>query len=186
MDLGFFESLDIALGAFLVLLGVLAGWFANTTTQRVLWTIGLVVAGVIAVVATTEARKQTRIAILGGDHFYAVSFLYGPGMDPKGQFPLAISNFKAEPIYDATFVITKEGDFFQNGIVVSVGTLFPTDILRRLPTQLPLGSYILDLHSKAGGAFFEKLTLSQAADGNFHQSYYVRRIGGGERLIDVR
>jgi hypothetical protein len=31
-------------------------------------------------------------------------------------------------------------DFSQNGSVVSVGTFFPKDILRRLTTQLPVAS----------------------------------------------
>ena len=184
MTLGLFDSLDIAIAGFLVLLGVMACWFATTTLQRAIWTFGLVIAGVVAVFAANEARKQMLLAILGGDQFFAVSFLYGPGTDPAGKFPLAISNLGDLPIYDAYFVITKDGDFFQNGTVVSVGTLYPHDILRRLPTELPIGSYIVDLHSKADGAFFEKLRLS-ADGGNFHQSYYVRRVGSDKRLIDV-
>jgi hypothetical protein len=69
---------------------------------------------------------------LGGDQFFAVSVLYGPGMDPKGKFPLAVSNSQDVPIYDAAFAITRRGDFFQNGIEFSVGTIYPHDILRRV------------------------------------------------------
>jgi hypothetical protein len=51
-----------------------------------------VIVGFVAVVVANEARKQMRVASLGGDQFFAVSFLNEPGMDAKGKFPLLISS----------------------------------------------------------------------------------------------
>jgi hypothetical protein len=42
----------------------------------------------------------------------------------------------------------------------------------------------LDIRSRAGGWYFEKLNLAVAGD-SFHQSYYVRRVGSDEKLMDV-
>jgi hypothetical protein len=178
------EYLGIAMPVVLGFMGVVASLSATTRAQRTAWTIGFAVAGVIAVLAGVLDRKQMRVENLGGDQFFAVSFLFTAGMDPKGKFPLAVSNSGDTAIYDAAFVITKEGDFPQNGLEVSIGTIYPREILRRVSAALPVGSYTVDIRSRAGGWFFEKLNLVVSGD-NLHQSYYVRRVGSDEKLINV-
>jgi hypothetical protein len=184
-DKSFFEALDIAMPVFLVVMGVVASWSAAARWQRIAWTAGFVIVGLVAVTASDQVRKQARTENLGGDQFFAVSVLYGPGMDPKGKFPLAVSNSRDVPIYDAAFAITRRGDFYQNGIEFSVGTIYPHDRLRRVNVAIPTGDYAIEMRTKAGGWFFERLILTALDDGNFHQTYYIRRIGSDERLMDV-
>jgi hypothetical protein len=184
-DKSFFEPLDVAMPVILGLMGVMASWFAVTKWQRVAWTAGFVIAGLVAVTASDQARKKMSEENLGGNQFFAVSFLYGPGMNPKEKFPLAVTNPGDLPIYDAAFVITRSGDFLQNGVHFSVGTIYPHEILRRLNLALPTGAYILDIRTKAGGWFFEHLNLSALDDGNFQQTYNVKRVGSDQKLMDA-
>jgi hypothetical protein len=179
------DSVNTAMPYLLAIMGVLSTWSAAPGWQRVAWTIGFVIVGLVGVFAAARAQKHIESKILGGDQFFAVSFLYGPGMNPNGKFPLAITNSRQVPIYDAFFTITRKGDFPQNGQQISVGTIYPTDVLRRLSVSLPVGDYTLDIRTKAGGWFFESLELTSTGDGNFHQTYYVRRIGSEQRLMDV-
>jgi hypothetical protein len=180
-----FEVVDIAAPIVLVLMGVAASWLATTRLQRGGWAVGFAVVGLVAVIAGIQHRKQIRVENLGGDQFFAVSFLYGAKIDIGEKVPLAVSNSGESPIYDATFVITKDGDFFQNGLEVKVGTIYAHEVLRRVSASLPVGSYIVEIHTK-NGWFFEKLVLTEEAGGSPHQAYYVRRIGSDQRLMNVQ
>lgn len=182
--MSFIGYLNIAMPVVLLVMGLLASWVSYATWQRVGWTVAFIVAGAVAVFAGIRDRQQLSVENLGGDQFAAVSFLYGPGMDPRGKFPLAVSNAGDLPLYDVTIAITRQSDFFQNGEVHAIGTIYPHEILRRLEFSLPVGGYKLEIHTKAGGWFIESLSLNEE-DGNVRQHYYIRRIGSPTRLMDT-
>jgi hypothetical protein len=50
--------------------------------------------------------------------------------------------------------------------------IYAGDSLRLIDLSIPLGEYILDIRTKAGGWFFESLTLSEQ-NGTLHQNYYI-------------
>ena len=81
----FADYVNTALPYLLAIMGVLSTWSAATGPQRVAWTIGFVIVGLVGVFAADRAQKHIETKILGGDQFFAVSFLYGPGMDPTGN-----------------------------------------------------------------------------------------------------
>jgi len=181
---GLLGLLNIALPILLGVMGLVVPWYSDTKRQRHYWMAGFAIIAVAAFGTGILTQRESSIESLGGDQAFSVSFLYGPGMDPQ-KIPLAITNLGDPPIYDAAFVITRHGDFPQNGREVSLGTIYPREILRRVSLQLPVGDYDVEIRTKADGWFFERLTLTEQ-DGAFHQSYYVRRVGSDKRLIDAR
>jgi hypothetical protein len=69
--------------------------------------------------------------------------------------------------------------------MISVGTLYPGETFRRLNLEIRLDSYIIDIRTRATPyGYFESLKLTED-NGQVHQSYYVRRVGGDKRLMDV-
>jgi hypothetical protein len=116
--------------------------------------------GAIAVVAGIVDRHQMAEEARGGEQFPFVSALYGPGMDPKGKFPLVVTNPSDQPLYDVTVLIFPALDFPANGRTIVLGTLFPNDFMRRLDLDLPLGGSAIQIRTKATpGGFFEHLEL---------------------------
>jgi hypothetical protein len=108
-----------------------------------------------------------------------------PGADPKGKFPLVVSNFADLPLYDVTILISRRNGF-PTGVTIPLGTLHPKQMFRRLNLDVPLDDYVIEIRTKAVPyGFFERLTLTET-DGQFHQSYYVRRTGSDKRLMDVQ
>jgi hypothetical protein len=182
--MGLHGYVNIATPILLAVMGILVPWFSASKQQRIGWTIGFVIVGAVAFYAGIREQQEAGVELLGGDQFCAVSFLYGPGMDPTAKFPLAVTNAGDLPLYDVGLAITRKDDFVQNGVVISVGTIHPHEILRRLDFSLPLGAYVIEIRTKAGGWFFESLALTET-NGTFHQSYYIKRIGSDEKLMNV-
>jgi hypothetical protein len=89
------------------------------------------------------------------------------------------------PLYDVTLLIWKPNDFPANGRTMSIGTLQPYELFRRLNLEIPLDSYIVDIRTRATPfGFFESLKITEI-NGQIHQSYYVRRIGSDQKLMDA-
>jgi hypothetical protein len=141
-----------------------------------------------------RSRPAPGVSTFAGVEFAFVSALYGPGMDPKGKFPLIITNPGDKPLYDVKILIFQAMDFPANGRTISLGTLypFPSDFMRRLNLEVPLDGYNITINTKATPeGFSEHLYLTQE-NGTIHQSYYVCRPPHGyvcrkeERLMAPR
>ena len=114
-------------------------------------------------------------------------------MDPNGRFPLAVTNPSDKSLYDVTILVFRAIDFPANGRTISLGTLypFPNDFMRRLDLEVPLGSYAIEMRTKANPqGFSEHLDLTQE-NGDIRQHYYVCRPPHGyvcrkeDRLMDT-
>jgi hypothetical protein len=164
------------------IVGVLAAWFSSKSLHRVVWTAALIVLSAAGVVIGVLDRSQQSVDILGGDQYCSISFLWEPGMDPAGRIPLAVSNSPPfTPIYDVVITIGLRSDFL-HAKTLAIGNVYPHDLLRRLDAEIPMGDYAVEIRTKAGGWFLERLTLQH--DGSkFHQTRYLRRIGSDQRLL---
>lgn len=185
---------EIATPIVLAIMGAaIAIWLPETKRARTIWIASFVLVGAVAVFAAIRDREEANEETFGGKHFAAVSVLFDSEMDPKGKFPLVITNLGNKSLYDVTLLIFPATDFPSNGLTITIGTLnpFPNDFMRRLNLDVPLRSYAIQIRTKATpDGFSEHLELTQK-NGAIHQSYYVCRPGIGyvcrekDRLMDT-
>jgi hypothetical protein len=158
----------------------------ETLLWKILCFVAFVVVGGLAVIVNYVDRRNAAKQMLGGDEFCFVMALYTPGMDPKGRFPLVVTNPWDRPLYDVTILISARGGFPTDGRTVSVGTLHPHQFMRELGLSIPLGDYVVDIRTRASpNGFFERLTLTVDDEGKISQRYYVRRTGSDNKLMDA-
>jgi hypothetical protein len=167
----------IGLPVALTLMGVaMAIWLPDSQSSRVAWMAAFVLVGAAAVAFAALDRRLSEATASGGTQFPVVSALYGSGMDPKGKFPLVITNPGTQPIYDVTVLVFQAMDFPANGRTLSLGTLypFPSDFMRRLNLEVPIGSYTIHINTKGTPqGFYERLDLVAQENGEIRQHYYV-------------
>jgi hypothetical protein len=167
--------------------GAIAVWPPNSTRWRVASIASFAVIGAATIIAGYKDRRQTTKDLLGGDQFPFVSALYGPGMDPKGVFPLVVTNPSDLPLHDVTILIFPRNGSPANRHTVSIPTLHPHQFMRGIDLSVPLDDYVMDIRTRAApNGFFERLILKLDEKGDVHQSYYVRRVGSNEKLMDAQ
>jgi hypothetical protein len=102
-----------AIGALLLtLMAMTMAWLANRErlNRQLFWIAAILIVGVFTGFFSVF-NQQLLHDEMGGDHFCFVSALYGPGMDPRRNFPLVVTNPGDLPLYDVALLIWKPDDF---------------------------------------------------------------------------
>lgn len=178
----FIGPISLAAPIILAIMGAaMAIWLPESKRGRTLWIAAFIVVGAVAFWTAYVDRRNAEITLRGGDQVPVVTALYGPGMDPKGRFALLITNGGSEPIYDVTVHVVGAMDFSANGPTLTLGTLypFPSDFMRRLGMDVPLGAYAIHINTKAQPqGFYERFELTQD-NGVIRQHWYICRPPNG-------